>query len=216
MNILYNNVTFNGGFRFINMPLEARNKLTDISKKGKQIFFDFEKQGDVFLVTRDEFNYRVSKFIHENNLKFEFYPQINTKCGFDTEKPEELIESLRKYNYTPITTKTQLRKSVTSKIQENSPVNVKTILGGLGLDKNLSSKIIRGISVVNDVEFQRKIHISRSVKDNNYLVLIEPYTSSNPSKRYLVDSNGKIIKNYTSPDDIHKFYKEFKQTVLNR
>lgn len=219
MNITNNNLNFNGGFRFRNMPLETKNKLPDLSKKGKQIFYDFENKGDVFLVVKDEINYKVANFIKENKLEFEFYPQINTKCGLDNEKPEGLQALLNKSEIKPLNTKTQLAKNITkqkllNKVTINSPIYVPNILKGLLVDSNLNIKLKNGVTILDNKEFERKIYISRPLKADRYLVLIEPYSSAKPSERLLVNENGKILKKYSSPDEIHKFYTDFKKTSL--
>lgn len=219
MNITNSNLNFNGGFRFRNMPLEAKNKLPDLSKKGKQIFYDFENKDDVFLVVKDEINYKVANFIKENKLEFEFYPQINTKCGLDSEKPEGLQSLLNKLSPKPLTTKTQLAKNITkqkllNRVSVNSPIYVPNILKGLLIDTGLNINLIKGVAILDNKEFERKIYISRPLKSERYLVLIEPYSSAKPSERLLVDKNGKILKKYSSPDEIHKFYSDFKKVSL--
>lgn len=213
------NFNFNGGFRFKNMPLEAKNKLPDLSKKGKQIFYDFEKEGDVFLVVRDKLNQRVANFIKDNKLEFEFYPTINTNCGLDTEKPEGLSSLLSKIDSKPITRKVQLVKSISNQkksaeVLEKAPMYVNKVLKGLCIETSADIKIKKGISIIDNKEFERKIYISRPLMLERYLVLIEPYSISKPSERLLVDENGKILKKYSSPDEIHKFYSDFRKVSL--
>jgi len=102
-----NNITdtnFQGGFRFKQMPVVARKDLTEFITTKKQVFNDFEAIGDVFLVTRDKTNSKVAQFIRKHNLKFEFYPTINTKCGLDTEMPEKLTQLISSIKEAPITT----------------------------------------------------------------------------------------------------------------
>ena len=114
--IINNNsqINFCGGYRFRNMPIEARTKIPEISKKWKQVFYDFENVGDVFLVTRDKINTKVVKFIKKNKLKFEYYPEISTQCGLDEEKPDLLSKLLKKSSQKPITTMTQLQKTISN------------------------------------------------------------------------------------------------------
>ena len=38
MNIQSTNVNFQGGFRFKNIPIEAKSKIAEIAPKGKQVF----------------------------------------------------------------------------------------------------------------------------------------------------------------------------------
>ena len=85
-----NSTSFLGGFRFKQMPIEAKNEFPNVIKKGRQIFYDFENKGDVFILTRGEKDYAVIKFIRKNKLESVYYPELNTKMGMDDEKPEEL------------------------------------------------------------------------------------------------------------------------------
>ena len=57
------------------MPLEAKDNIVNIAKKGLQTFEDFGKKNDVFLVTKDEHNIKVLRFIQKYKLDFQFYLQ---------------------------------------------------------------------------------------------------------------------------------------------
>ncbi|MBE7711041.1 MAG: hypothetical protein E7Z92_02755 [Cyanobacteria bacterium SIG31] len=216
----HSQINFNGGYHFRNMPLEAKSKIPEISNKWKQVFYDFEKEGDVFLVVRDKLDTKVTKFIKENKLNFEYYPEITTKSGLDTEEPDKLSQLLRQYKKKPITTMTQLNKSISNQIknklvQKYSPEYSANILDALRIDtKNLKTEIIRGVCVIDNPEFERKIHISKRNINNTHYVLIEPYSQDKPSERYSMDSAGKIIKKFETPDEIKTFYNEFRKTIL--
>lgn len=212
-------INFKGGYRFSQMPNSAKDDLINFITTKKQIFNDFEKQGDLFLVTRDKTNHKVSQFIKKHKLKFEFYPSINTKCGLDTEKPEGLSLLIKKINTKPITTLTQLDKSIhkqilSNKVEELSPDYTGRILKTLRINtKKIESKIKNGVVILNDKEFERKIFISRPINKTHF-VLIEPYSSSNASERYVIDSEGKLVEQFDTPEKIKEFYKSFKKTIL--
>ena len=212
-------INFNGGYRFRNMPSEAKAKIPEINNKWKQVFYDFENKGDVFLVTRDKLDSKVADFIKENNLEFEFFPQISTKSGLDTEEPEKLTILLKELNTKPITTLTQLRKAIhkqiiNTKIFKTSPDYSFNILKTLHISpENLELEIAHGIITFNDKEFRRKIHISRP-KNRVHYVLVEPYSSAEGSRRFAINSDGKFIESFNTPDKIIEFYKGFRKSAL--
>ena len=212
-------VNFTGGYRFRNMPLEAKSKLPEISNKWKQVFYDFENIGDVFLVTRDKLDTKVFKFIKENKLNFEYYPQITTKSGLDTEEPQKLSQLINNLNVKPITTLSQLSNSIhkqiaSKKVEENALEYSDKILKTLHIDtRNLEQKIANGIVILNDKEFERKIHISRPKKGIHY-VLIEPYSPTISSSRYAIDINGNFIESFNTPDKIKEFYKILRKSLI--
>ena len=91
------NQNFCGGFRLRNVSDEVKTKIPElINKRGKQVFNNFENTNDVFVVVRDKYDRIVAKFIKDNGISLEYYPQISTKSGLDTECPELLSELLKK------------------------------------------------------------------------------------------------------------------------
>ena len=212
------NTNFNGGFRFINMPLEAKKQLPELIGK-KQIFYNFEKEGDVFLVTRDLSNFKVGQFIKRNKFDFEFYPSINTKCGFDDEMPEVLSAFLDKLKENPITTRSQLRKyfskeKFTNIVLSQSPKYVNNILKALCIDNKYKTKIVKGISIIEDTEFQRKILISPPSKFNIHYVKIEPKGYDKKVERYAIDSNGNILTTFNTPEAMKIFNNRFNDLII--
>ena len=210
--------SFKGGFRFKNMPLEAKKQLPDLLGK-KQIFYDFEKQGDVFLVTRDLSNYKVGQFINKNKLDFEFYPSINTKCGFDDEMPNVLSKFITNLKETPITTRNQLKKFFSIKkkskfIENKSPSYVNNILNSLCIENKHNIKNIKGVCVIDDTEFQRKILISPPSKLNIHYVKIEPKGIDKKVERYAIDSDGNILTTFQTPEAMKIFNSRFNSLII--
>lgn len=211
--------SFNGGFRLKNIPVEARAELPNVIKKGRQIFDNFEKQGDTFLVVRDEANAKVAKFIREKNLDFEFYPSVNTKCGLDDEKPWLLRRLLTTLNETPITTMSQLKKSFnkqkrTQYIESKCPEYTNKILKSLRINNENPQQIIKGSIVVTDKEFARKVYISPPSKLNIHYVKVKPDSLNLSSERYAIDSNGNILARFESPDAIKIFNERYNKLVI--
>lgn len=217
------NTSFKGGFRFPNMPQEAKEKLPELIRKRKQIFDNFEKEGDVFYLVRDSWDKRVMRFIQEHKLKFEYYPQISTKSGLDTEEPEGLTKLLKKLKPKPVTTITQLRKAISTNIQASlvkSPEeeNIKRIFDALRLDfeNYKSSTSLNGCIVLTDIESGKRIHISPASKNGINYVLVEPKSLDLCVERYAIAEDGQILAEYKTPDGIRQFKKNFNDTLAKK
>ena len=224
MNITNNyNTNFTGGFRFPNMSIEAKDKLPELVKKKRQIFNDFENQGDVFFVVRDFQDKNVLEFIKDNNLKFEYYPQISTKSGLDTEKPEILSQLLQNMKPQKVKTLEQAKKIIKSKISASKTVqtkdsNIETIFKALKLDiKNpKTTTSISGCKIIEDPETGKKVWISPESKYGINYVLIEPKSLDFNVERYAISKEGEVIAIYNSPDGINQFKKNFNATLARK
>ena len=222
MNIVNNkyNQSFSGGFRFHNVSSEMKTQISElITKRGKQVFLDFEKQGDVFLVTRDKLDGVVAGFITKNKLPFEYYPQISTKSGLDSQCPEILSELLKINNFAPIKTVTQLKKVVHNKnkaqyIENKSSQYIENILKSLCVDNKHPIHTKKGVKIVVDNEFDRKILISPPSKYNIHYVVVQPNSPNKAMERYAIASDGIMLQAYKTPDSIKNFHKQFNSLLL--
>ncbi len=210
---------FKGGFKFPQMPTGARNELCEFITTKKQIFDNFKKSGDVFLVTRDKTNFKVAEFIRKHKLKFEFYPTINTKCQLDTQNPEGLETLLDSIKEAPITTMSQLRKILTrqkrnSSIEIKSPSYTDKILKALCIDNKHPVKNIKGATVIEDNEFNRKIFFSPPSKLNIHYVKVSHSSVDKGAELYAIDSEGNILNRYSTPDGIKIFNQRFKNSLV--
>jgi len=211
---------FTGGFRFRDIPEGPRTKIqTLIKSRGKQIFNDFEKPNDVFLVVRDDYDRAVLKFIKENNLKLEYYPQINTKSKLDSEAPDGLSNLLKENKFKPITSITQFKKHVNNRnraafIENKSSEYIDNVLSSLCIDNKHPIHTHRGAKVVVDNEFNRKIYISAPSKNNILYVKEQPDSTNQSAQRYAMDFNGNILASYKTPDGIKKFDEKFNSLLL--
>lgn len=215
----YSNTNFQGGFRFTQIPATARNELAEYITTKKQIFNNFERQGDLFLITRDRTNHKVAQFIKRHKLDFEFYPSINTKCGLDTQEPEGLTQLLATIKEEPIRTLTQLKKSLvkqkrTKHIEENSPQYTDKVLKVLCIDNKHPTKNIKGATIISDKEFNRKIYISPPSKLNIHYVKVESMLADKSAERYAIDSDGNILTKFQTPDAIKIFNQRFNKLLI--
>ena len=57
---------------------------------------DILEKGDLVVIIRDNYDKRIGSYIKEKGVTgVEYYPTINTKSGFDFERPEEIIAVLK-------------------------------------------------------------------------------------------------------------------------
>lgn len=220
----HSNNTFSGGFRFSDMPANSIEKLPELAKKGKQIFYDFEKKGDVFVVLRDKLDNRMKNFISSEDLKFEYYPTINCKSGLDSEKPD-LLSALIKKVEKPISTMKDLTKILSEKnrvkqtfSEEKQPDYLKNILSALFMDTSLviNKTTKNGVKIIEDKEFARKILISPPSKHDIHFVLVQPESISKESSRYAISSDGKILARYSSTEGLETFRKNFEKSLIKK
>ena len=216
-----NETNFKGGFRLTGVSSELKNEIPKIIKKHRQIFYDVKTPNDVFITVRDNIDLTVANIIRKNRLNFEYYKTINTKSGLDDEKPEKLVALLRKTKEAPITTMTQLNKHIADRkiagtLEQKSPEYVATVLKTLQIKNKNDIKETRGVRIVTDSEFNRKIYISRPSKLNIHYVKIVPDSLDLLVKRYAIDGDGNILARYQTPDGIKIFNTRFNQLLLEK
>ena len=91
----YNN-SFTGAFRFKPSEIKAKLEVPNLFTQGRQIGTDILEKGDQVIIVRDSYDKRIGNYIKENGVKeVEYYPTINTRLGFDFERPEEIITVLK-------------------------------------------------------------------------------------------------------------------------
>ena len=211
-----NKINFNGGFRFVNMPAESRAKLPQLINKGKVIFNDFEKQGDVFLVTRKTYDEKVLQFIKENKLNFEFYTSINTDLMVHNQ-PQKLKNILDNIKEIPAKNFTEARDAIQKRniknIQEHSPEHIKNILKGLCIDNKHPIVKTQGYEKIIDKELERTIYISNPSKFGMRYIKIMPNNKNKESSRYMMDDSGYIHAKFNTPDAIRTFETRFKELI---
>ena len=215
--------SFKGGFRIRNIGDANKAELNNLFKKRKQIFDNFENEGDVFITLRDEMDKKMYKFIKDKNLNFEYYMKINTHSGLDNEKPQELSRLISVYKDPVVKTLDKLKQIVKAADRNAvdlfepklcSPATSERIIRKLHISfnpKNLSQN--KKLMVYNDRPFNRKVLISPENKFGDYYVVVMPNSKNMSQERYLVSKKGDIINPYNTPDAIITFSKNFKELV---
>lgn len=225
-----NNINFQGGFRFPNMKTTAKNQLPNVFKKGKQIFYDFEKKGDVFLLTRPEKDYAIAKFIQKNKLKFEYYPELSTTTrSLDCEIHEPLTEMLNELNPKKITSEKEMMETLKAKARaENealqqalpkiSPERIEEdarILAGLGISiKDAKHEIKDGLHTLKSTTTNEKAFVSAPSKNGFRYIMYVPASLEEEVKRYAVASDGMILATFETPTEITQFKRNLGATMV--
>jgi len=96
-----NNTAFTGTF-IIKKPTEQqRNDLLEIAAKHKLVYQNFDGQNNDIYVIKDSRDKDVADYIVKENLKFKYYPELNTNSGFLPFNTSSAINVLQK-NQTPV------------------------------------------------------------------------------------------------------------------
>ncbi len=89
-----NKINFTGTFLIKNPTKAAKIELEKLAGRHKLIFKNFDNTTDNLYVVRKGKDKGIAKFILDNNLRFKYYPWINTKSGLDPLCPDEAIKVL--------------------------------------------------------------------------------------------------------------------------
>lgn len=211
------NTNFQGAFILRPKNIQTKEAIPNIVTKGRQIFYNIKHPGDVVMVTKDKFDKHVSRFIASKNIAFEYYPEISTKSGLDSQKPFGLTKLLCTQDNCVVKNLDLLNRFLTGNPAHLSKQNeyLHEALNTLRLNiENLKINVNdKGIFTIRDEAKKRTIK-STGFKDGIAYIYIRPDVTWEDSQRILVGKNGKqILKEYTSPKDIMSFNKAFKKLI---
>ena len=211
------NTNFKGTFILNPKNQQTKEAIPEIVKKGRQIFYNIKRPGDAVIVTQDKFDKRVSNFIENNKMNFEYYPEISTKSGLDDQKPLKLTQLLCLKDNCVVKNLKLLNKFLSDNPVHLSKQNeyLHETLNTLRL--NIENPKIevnqKGIFTIRDEAKKRTIKSSGFRNGNSY-VYMYPDAAWEDSKRYLVGANGKqILKEYKTPNEIREFNNKFKKFI---
>ena len=213
------NTTFNGAFRLQGLTPELKENARSVLKNKRQIFDNIGSTNDMVIVTRDAADALVHKFVKYNNIQFQYYPKINTKCGLDDEKPRELLELMKNSSF--VTTNSQVKKIIGSKkrvtkLQSICDSYKNNILKTLCIDSdNTITLMKKGALIIQDKEHARKVIISPPSKYKIHYVSVVPDSKNVEIKRYAIDSDGNILSTFNTPEGIKNFINGFNKSLVN-
>ncbi len=89
-----NGINFTGSFLVMNPPKIAHSEIQNLAGKRKLVHEKFNNTSDVLYTIRKSKEYDVAKFLIENNLRFKYFPFINSKSGLDPFYPQRAVEAV--------------------------------------------------------------------------------------------------------------------------
>lgn len=210
-----NYTNFTGTFRIKPQELKAQKEIPELFTQGRQIFHDILEKGDEVIVLRDKYDKRVGKYIQENNIKeLEYYPTINTKSGLDNEEPEKLIALMKEKAVEIKTGLADIYARISKQKIEKKPRSANKMLQNISksLRLNIENPIVKTTkqsTIIRDVEKQRTIEIIAPNNATSY-VYVKPDSLNEDSIKCILDGKGQITKTFTTPKEISKFMRLFR------
>lgn len=213
----YSNINFRGAFRIKPSETLAQKEIPELFTQGRQIFNNILEKGDKVIVLRDNYDKRVGNYIREKNLQnIEYYPQINTKSGLDSEEPQGLLNLINDKTKKVITQLDEIFLVISGQKKDKKPrktpnieKEVRKISNALRLNienpKILSNK---KSTIIRDDDKKRTIEIIGLNKATSY-VYLKPDSLSESSTRCIIDGKGNLVKKFETPNEILKFLKLF-------
>lgn len=205
-----NRITFSGAFLVKNPPSAAKKELSMLVGKHKQIFEDFNNKSDVLYIVRRGKDKGIADFIYENNLRFKYFPYLNTKSGLDPLYPQKALNMLQA-EQNVITD-----KSVLGKIFKLLPLQPKIDMNAEGVAYALKLKpeelSIRTVDNMTLAFTKDNVQMFKSSPVNKYGEnYVYSFVNGRIPEKYLVHGD-KIMFKY--PRRAYFFDKNFNDTVL--
>lgn len=207
-NTNYNN-NFKGGFHVREVSPFMKTNIQQLTQRGCKAFYNFAKQGDVFILAPESMNQDISATLKKVfNKNFNFYPNF-TPDIFNTSK---LIKKVLEFvNLPPVYNK------VFSRFNDRLAKKL-DILEEIGYKADIDNSLIKmykGVTKINDLKNERQFVISPT-KDNKTYVKVLPHSKTEDIEYYIVDEKiGAIRQKITNPDQMIEFNRNFTQNARN-
>lgn len=218
MQVQNNSINFKGGFLFRNMPTAAKEELPNLINKGKQIHYGFEKPKNIFYIVKDSYDTTVKNFIKLHNLKFEYYPLINTANAAQEGHPEIVTNLIKDKKMKPIKTFNEMEKLLIKEREnrgwKNNNNDIPYIFDKLRIDINdFEVNYSKGARIITPKDKSCRITISPTSELGMTYVIIEPKSLEQKVCRYILSPEYEILEEYNTPEGIILFQKMFKKTL---
>lgn len=215
-----NSINFKGAF-LIHKPTQTlRNSIMPLLGKKKQVIENVTSDNGVLYVVRDKFDKGIADMLTKaEDVKFEYYPKLNTKSGFDDEKPADAARILNIAKKNMISTQAMLKNFFRPKVKKPIDI-VKLQAGNLKTVQNAAFIDITGSCYRTNIDHQSGIcsvyTMVKNPKDGkknirHSLITITPpdklgisyarITPVSPDEcvRRLAIKNGEVIFEYKQP-----------------
>ncbi len=219
LNTQHTDTTFTGAFRFKPNNIDAQKQVQELFTQGRQVFSDIIEKGDMVIVVRDHYDKRIGKYIQENGVVgVEYIPTINTKSGLDPEEPEKLAEIFKNKTHNIITNFEEMIERISKQKRDkrimpktlNIEVEVDRIANALRL--NIENPKVRTQNEYMTIRDEAKKRTIESISHSwTYYVYVKPDSISQETMKYIIDGKGQQIRKVDTPDEIFKFFKEFRR-----
>ena len=147
--LMYNsvsNTSFKGSYliNYKNSSKLARQNFENaIGEHKRQIFENFNnKKEQVLYVMKNSKDYDAAQVIRKHYLNFKYFPTMDTKLRFDTEKPEEVINYINENKLSTITKFADLIKYV-----ENYRLKCRAKYKNISPQENFAEKILEHLKI---------------------------------------------------------------------
>ena len=216
-----NNINFKGAF-ILKQPKPFIKKAVlkeAVSGKYKQVFENFTPDGDMLLITRKGLDTKVAEFLTHHRTKYEVYPNLSTKSGFDNELYDEAKVILDNNKSQILKTRDELIKFF--KLKEFKPLfstkrkknPIENSLKALGFNTEKQTiKQRNGYSEVMSKDGKLLARISGPGQYGISFAFVEPKNMDESPLRYAL-RGGEIIFQYTSESGRVQFLKNYNRAV---
>ena len=152
-----NSINFRGAF-IIKHPYADIIPKAALGSKN-QVFKNFNAKGDTLYVVRDFYDKNIADIISATpNIKFKYYPTLNTYSGFDTQKTKEAKSILAKAAETAITAKNKLLAATRRPPKDLLETNIKRIQ-----EKNLKFVKKEFFIDIDEVNYSKHIDVNTGI-----------------------------------------------------
>ena len=220
------NNNFTGAFRFCSSETKAKLEVPKLFTQGRQIFTDILEKGDQVIVVRDNYDKRIGKYLQDNNISgVEYFPTINTKSGYDTEKPEEIRNILKEKSTRIITNFEEMFEVISKQKHHKKTAKGIYIPKALDTEKELErvTKALR-LNIQNPEIKVKGQHMRIYDRDKRrtldvvthsgtYYVYLRYDSMSADSIMCTLNGKGEFIKQVKTPDEVHKFMQDLRRLI---
>ena len=202
---------------------EMRNAFENVLGAHKGLIYDNYngKEHQVMYVVKNSKDFDAANFIIKNELNFRYYPDVSTKQQFWIDKPQEVVDYIKKTKAKLIQRHNELGEYVAKyrencrQIKDSHLSVVDKILGALHFNKDCGKKAkdCRAITTFTENGTGNKVFVSPKNKNGTFFVLVNPNNGYDKVCRYAFDEKGNLLKTFEPPNGIKLFKEKFNEAI---
>ena len=214
-----NSINFKGVFWLKQPTTTIKKEIMPYLGKRRQIFNNFTPEGDVLYVTRKSADRNVAEFLTHHRTKFEYYPDLSTKSGFDDEMSAEAKKIIESSNSRILTSIDELKAFFNLKKKTILPFSTKAKKNPIELTaKALGYDLEKYTLIPKDGYYevcnQKGVVEAKISGPGKYGIAFAKKLKGEDGipERYAIRGGKKIFK-YNSGPSILQFNKNFKRAA---